>query len=144
MKTNITFDLEIGTFQNQSMILEINSNNKLLLSPTQFSTAGNTSINFSANLPANFKIIVTGRQPGDTEVDQNGRILQDKYIYLQNIIIFETKIETYKMPKNILSYKDTNGEILEPSHFWNRNGEIVLSIDDSDPLLWLLRHHEVW
>jgi hypothetical protein len=144
MKTNITFDLKIGFFQNQSMVLQIESDDELILPPTQFSTLSDVSLNVSVSLPVNLKINVSGRHPGDTAVDQNGCILQDKYIHLQNIVIFETKIETYKMPQNILLYKDVDGNIIEPSYFWNCNGEITLSIDDADPLFWLLKHHEVW
>ena len=144
MKTDITFDFQIGFFRNQSMTLQILQRSEEIYAPTQFIPGRDASITVSVELPANLKIVVSGRHPQDTEIDQYGHILQDKYIHLAHLVIFGTKIETYKIPQNIMHYKDVNGAFIQPSFFWNRNGEVELAIDDSDPLFWLLRHDEMW
>ena len=65
-------------------------------------------------------------------------------MFIKNIEIFDTTIDSYKIPEKILKYKPDHLIQLKNRFFWNRNGKVILSIDQADPLVWLLKNPELW
>lgn len=143
MKTNLILNLDIGLVDQQSMSAEIYVDD-LLISHRQIFDQPSTSIDLEIKLPCKIMIQLSGRNNNDTKIDQQGNILQDKYIHLKNIEIFDTTIDSYKIPEKILKYKPDHLIQLKNRFFWNRNGKVILSIDQADPLVWLLKNPELW
>lgn len=143
MLTNLTLNLNISFFNEDSMLLEIKTDSNDLLFNSTFKN-NKYSIEFEVELPTKLILTLSKRNPGDTEIDANGNLVQDKNIHLHSIKIFDTEIESYKLTDSIISYKDLDGNPVSPTWFWNKNGTVVIDFDDPDPLCWLLRHQEIW
>jgi len=143
MQTNLIFNLEIGLFHGDSMTLDVVLNHDTILSFSKFDQELQ-QIRILVNLPTKIDFILENRHTNDTEIDIDGKILQDKYVHFKNMHIFNTNIESWKMGNDIILYHDNHGNIITPSYFWNRNGKASIEINESDPLLWLLNHQEIW
>lgn len=143
MKTNLTFNLKVGFFQGRSMTLQILSNQQELWPSTGFERPVE-QITLQVDLPARIEFVLSNRNRSDTEIDKDGNILQDKFIHLESLVVFDTLIESYKISQDVMVYRDNDQEIINPSFFWNKNGKAILDIDQSDPLCWLLHHQELW
>lgn len=143
MQTNLTLNLEIGFFNNQSMTLRILSNGHEVVPLRKF-TSATESITFAVDLPTNIDILLSDRLDSDTELDHDYNIVQDKNIHLKSIVLFDTLFESYKFPPEILKYTDYNNTTIDPNFFWNKNGKVSINLDDEDPLGWILKHHDIW
>jgi len=143
MKTNLILNLDIGLVDQQSMTAEIYVDG-LPVDHQPIFDQTSTSIDLEIELPCKIMIQLSGRTDNDTKIDQQGNILQDKYIHLKNIEIFDTTIDSYKIPEKFLEYRPDHSIKLKNRFFWNRNGKVILSIDQADPLVWLLKNPELW
>jgi hypothetical protein len=143
MKTKLTLNLDIGLFYNESMSIQIICNNTEIM-PTDKFNVTQKSIELDIEIPTVINIIVGNRLESDIEIDQEGNVLQEKTIFLKSIEIFNTVIDSYKIPRSILEYKDLDGNVLKTNYFYNKNGFATLQINEEDPLIWLLKHQEIW
>lgn len=143
MRTNLTLNLNVSSFNDDQMAIQISANQLLILPTTKLNT-GEQSISFDIELPTKINIALSNRFENETEVDEFGKILQDKNIHLTSIKIFNTSIDSYKLTNRILEYKDNHDSIITPGFFWNVNGSVTITIDQDDPLVWLVKHQELW
>lgn len=143
MKTKITLNLEICKFQEQSMSIQVIYKNFCLLKQNTFET-DQEAISVEIDLPGDLLIILGNRNVMDAELDANGKLIKDKHILLKSINIFDTDLDSYKFPKEILSYTNHKGDLVNPSWYWNCNGYVRIYFDQVDPLAWLFKHQEVW
>jgi hypothetical protein len=96
-------------------------------------------LEFSINLPCRLTFAISGRHDDDTIVDSQGKILHDQYIHFTKISLDGFDIDTWKIPSSHLFYHDQTVS----HYFWNRNGQAMLVIDESDPILWILNHKTI-
>lgn len=102
-------------------------------------------IHIHVELPAMIEIRLSNRGESDTQVDEQGRIVQDKFLHLTSIEIFDTVIDSFKIDERILRFcPDRPDHTPGKNFFWNRNGRAYLNIDQADALEWLLKNPDLW
>jgi len=102
-------------------------------------------IQIHVDLPAMIEIRLANRAESDTEIDEQGNIVQDKFLHLTSIEIFDTVIDSFKMHQGILRFcPDQSDHAAENNFFWNRNGNVYLHIDQTNALEWLFKNPELW
>ena len=144
MPTKITFNLEIGLFDQQSMTAEIFAHGQAQTPVLDFANT-HSKIHIHVELPAMIEIRLAGRGESDTQINEQGHILQDKFLHLTSIEIFDTVIDSFKMAEHILRFcPDQLCHALGENFFWNRNGCAYLNIDQADALEWLLKNPKLW
>jgi hypothetical protein len=90
----------------------------------------------AVNWPAIMKIVVSNKNLScDTKVDNNGTILEDKFIELTKIIVDRVDASTNYIKSIVL---DT-GEDKINSNYWGFNGTVNLCFDQSDSFTWHLQ-----
>jgi hypothetical protein len=143
MKTNLILNLNVGLFNHQSMSMSIMVNGIEKI-PSRFFDSVTASISLEIDLPAQVDIMLNGREYNDIEIANDGKILQEKFLHLTDIEIFDTKIETYRMTETVLTFENSHQQKQTPAFYWNNNGKVSLKFDHEDPLIWLFHHPELW
>jgi len=84
--------------------------------------------------PSVVTISVAGKQQFDTKVDDNGRVVQDKYIRLDSLTVD-------RVPMHIVSLSgiklDTGKNIIK-SNYWGFNGTATFNFNQPNSLIWHL------
>lgn len=143
MKTNLTLKINSGLIDNKGLGLSIGQDNHVLWATDHFQQP-ELKITISIDLPAKIDFTITGRQENDTQVNEHGEIVADRYLSLIWFEILDKTVYTYGIDYKILQYKGEDVDPNAPAFYWNRNGVATLTIDQSDPVLWLLDHPEIW
>lgn len=127
--TNIKLVLEIGRFQNKTMSLEVFCNGRLILQKTQFET-DNFNLSFDTDLPAKIEFQTSGKERFDTEVDANGKILQDKYVLIKGMAIDNIWVKKWFLESRLFSPTRSN--------YFGQNGIYWFDISCTDIMdFWL-------
>ena len=144
MPTNLIFNLQIGLFDQESMTAEIFANGQAQTGILSFNETC-AKIRINVDLPAMIEIRLANRNELDTEIDAEGNIVQDKFLHLTSIEIFDTVIDSFKIDQRILRFcPDQSEHAAENNFFWNRNGRAYLHIDQADALEWLFKNPDLW
>ncbi len=98
------------------------------------------TFDFSTDVPwpSIVTIKVDGKGPVDTEIDSNGKILKDKYIKLDSLLVD-------RMPVHILSLVKiplVTGNRVVNSNYWGFNGTVTFDFDQPNSMLWHLNEIE--
>lgn len=116
------------------MGMDIGYNNSLLLSKESFDTDTFT-FTTRLDLPGELVINLYNKGPVDTLVDDNGHIIADKYIKLEELIID-------RVPLHILSLINlpelNNNRQLIKTNYWGFNGAVRIKLLHADSFLWHL------
>lgn len=131
-KSNLKLTFEVGTIDNRSMSLTINNQGHISLYSNL--SEGIFVYQDQIEFPCDFKIIVDGKGPLDTQVDEQGNILQDKYIKLTNIEIDRLACDPYYLYKNIVLNTKDGQQIT--SNYWGFNGTIDLDFNQANSFYW--------
>lgn len=118
MKSTLKFKFNAGFVGNKSM--------KLLINQQSVDVSENFIVDISVELPTEINFELSGKLPSDTVVE-NGKIIADKFIQLDEIEIDGFKLFPYQIPEKYLE-----------TSYWGENGLVKFIIDQDDPALWLL------
>jgi len=143
MKTNLTLKINSGLIDNKGLGLTIGQDGHILWS-TDYFQEPESKIKITVDLPARIDFTITGRKDNDTQVNEAGEIIADRYLSLIWFEIEDKLVYTYGIDYKILQYHGDDVDPNAPAFYWNRNGVATLVIDRPDPVLWLLDHPEVW
>ena len=83
--------------------------------------------------PSILELKLTGKHPHDTQVDENGNIVADKYIKLVDIVVDGLPCAKYYVNKLLLT-TDQGNEII--SDYWGFNGLVKLDFTQANSFLW--------
>lgn len=143
MKTNLTLKINSGLVDGKGLALSI-SDSKCVLWATDSFQSTESEITVAVELPVKLEFTVKGRLPSDTVINENGDVVADKFLSLIWFKILDKPIYVYNIDHKILKYQGEEVEPGSPAFYWNRDGVATLTIDQNDPLVWLLEHPELW
>ena len=129
--TTIKLRLRIGRYQEQSMSLIIRANNQIVLDCNQFSTDYH-DLEFQCLLPMVLEFETNGKMPNDTLVDDQGQILQDKFIVVESMSVDGIWIKRWMLESRIFE------SALGKTNYFSQNGIAKFQIPYSDTMrFWL-------
>lgn len=131
---DLVFDIERAN--DSSMAMQIVSGNQVLYSADNFSN-GRHQISLKLNTPGRLDFVLLGRQDQDTVCDAQGNIVENKHICLESIAVNGFNINGYKLDSTVIA---TVGHPV----FWNYNGTVRLTIDQDDPVIWIINNKQLW
>lgn len=88
------------------------------------------------NFPADFKILIDGKGPFDTQVDTDGKIVKDKYIKILNIEVDGLACRPHYVHQNITLHTADDQKIV--TSYWGFNGTVTLDFSESNSFFWAL------
>ena len=120
--SKVRFVIESQSVNNKSMSLCISCNNKTY---TFDKLEQINNIDIEVKFPSICKFETFGKDPKDTIIDENGKIIQDKFIILKDI-----QIDGFSVDKNYLSmfidfHSLDHGKIT--TNFWSFNGICLIN-----------------
>ena len=83
--------------------------------------------------PSTLQIKLDGKQPFDTQLDDNGKIVADKYIKLLDIVVDRLSCAKYYVNKTML-ITDQGKQIA--SDYWGFNGSVELDFPQQNSFFW--------
>ena len=134
MKNNIKFKFRIGRY-NGTMSMTITVNGINCYTAEQFDS-DNIVVETLMLWPGIVDIVVTNKGPRDTRIDNDGNILEDKFIELEQIIIDNMPIPDSVL-RNMTQLFTVNGQKLSTT-YWGFNGSIRLSFESNNSFNWFL------
>lgn len=142
MKTKIKLDLEFGLC-NGSMILEI-FQDAVLLEKLENINEVTKIVHLTVNFPSRLKFVMSNKNYDfDTVVDQNGSIINDKYIILKHMSIESIPIKIDVL-FDICQYYKNHTAVPVNDTYWGFNGNAVIEFDAEDFIKWCLKHNNTF
>lgn len=132
MKTKVDFVFNVGTIDNKSMNIELNYDSKTDRL-TELSSGIFTHTIF-IDFPTKCFFLLSGKGEFDTLVDEDGNILQDKFIHLVDIKIDNLSIDQHYLPRFVEFTTEKNETIL--SSYWGFNGTCLIDFSPT-PFQWV-------
>jgi len=86
--------------------------------------------------PGKVQFIVSGKLPGQTEVDLQGNILSDKFIRVDRLVVNHIPLKSWALENRILDF-ETNNENHRLTNYFGENGTAHI-VFKKDLLLFFL------
>lgn len=93
------------------------------------------TVEFDTNIPEEIKFIVNGKGPFDTKVDEQGNILQDKFLKIDSIQIDRMLVPTWILENKLIRFV-YNDQVTYTNYF-GYNGQGIIQIPKSTFLMFL-------
>ena len=132
MNSNFKFLFKAGKVNNQFMSMQIKINEQL----HSIHVCDNFCVQLDVNLPTEINFILTGKNANDT-IMHGDEIIEDKFIMLEKIFVDNFEIDPWQLPEKYFKFLTLNNECLK-TNFWHTNGNVKLTLDQEDPVLWFL------
>lgn len=129
----ITFNFTIGHY-NGTMGMTILSDDIEVISQDVFSDTS-FSCTLDVKWPSKLTINVFNKGPNDTLVGENDKILQDKFIKIDDFVVDKMKIPDYLLFDIIVLDTGTN-QVKGP--YLGFNGTVNINFDKEDSFIWHL------
>lgn len=127
MPTKVKISFSASRFKDETMGLVITANNQEVFNqPLDLKDTFN--IEFNADLPAQIKIVTSGKGPVDTKVDNTGNIISDKFIKITGVIIGGIIIPQWIIEKNFIQFNTEHGTI--STNYLGFNGQAILALPE--------------
>jgi hypothetical protein len=125
------FKFEARGVSDQFMWLKILANNQ-----TVYDNSAQSSFEVGAHIdfPATIEFHLSG-------INVEATTVENKFIQLKSITLDRIEIEAWKLTPNILSFNNRLEKF--QNSYWNENGIAKLTINDSDPVCWILDYPEL-
>jgi hypothetical protein len=115
-------------FANEQCMIEVD--------PTE---SGEIDISFDVELPCTIKIELSGKDlNADTKVNQNGNIIQDKFIKISGMWLARHPIPEFVYMN--MCEVETNDSKFKTSYF-GFPGTVLIALDEQDPITWHFKHN---
>lgn len=125
-QSNFIINLAVGKFQGSSMSLKVTANN-LEIYNNPDPKEDHIKLDFNCNLPVQIKFIVDNKQNFDTQVDEQGNIVEDKYIQVQQLIIDRMPVDPWILESRLFHFSTG-----QTTNYFGTNGVATLDILDLD------------
>lgn len=130
--STLKLEFEISTIDGNSMSMIVNNNG--VLTTLENLQEGIFVYQDYLRFPSTFSISVAGKGPLDTQVDDQGNIIKDKYIKLNNIEVDGLNCDPYYLYQKIV-LNSVDGQIVT-SNYWGFNGVVNLNFSESNSFYW--------
>ena len=134
---NFKITLEVGEcngfmksrwFANGECVAEVN--------PTSNS---DIDVEFFIKLPCTIRVELTGKNLAtDTKLDDNGLIMQDKFIKIKNMWLAKRPVPEH-VYMNMCNIESENGNFT--AAYFSMNGAVTINFAESDAILWHFRYN---
>jgi len=142
MKTNITLGLEFGLC-NGSMTIEIYQDESLIKKLENITTTTN-NVSLDIDFPSQLKIVLSNKNYNtDTIVDNNGSIINDKYVILKHMMIESIPIKIDVLFNICQYYKNQTDDPVNDT-YWGFNGFAIIDFDSEHFIKWCLKHNNIF
>ena len=87
--------------------------------------------------PSRLSIQLSGKQPNDTKVDSEGKIIADKYIKLESILVDGYPTDPNWACRFLTLYPEDRDPVV--TNYWGFNGTVDIDFDSDNAFVWLVR-----
>ena len=133
MHSQVKFKFSIGSY-NGTMGMKISYKDRVLLSRDSFDEDTFT-LEATIDLPGTVCIDLYGKGPNDTQIDEQGNVLKDKYIKLEELTVDRMPVHILSLIK--LPELHANNQVTR-INYWGFNGQARINFEQSDPFRWHL------
>lgn len=128
-ESEIELEFNIGEIDGKSMCMEIDNNvYSNLYNGFKYST--------SLTFPNVINITLSGKGKNDTIIDDNGNIIDDKFIQLTKLIVDGIPVDEIYLKTHIILHTDDN--MIVKSNYWGFNGKVTIEFNEPNAFLWLI------
>jgi hypothetical protein len=132
-KFEIAFTL--SKFQNQCMALAVLANDQPVL-------VEHNTIILDCALPAKIKFLVSGKGKFDTELDDQGNIVADKFVRIDRVSIDRMPVPLYLLESRLIKFvPDNPAHATSMTNYLAWNGQAELSVDSGTSFEFFLDLH---
>jgi len=132
----IKFYIRVSRLNHRAMGLVVRCNDVIAYSSPEVADDA-FEINIESGLPLNVEFVTSGKRWNDTMVDQNGNIIQDKFLLIESMSVDGIWIKKWMIESRIFEFVGENG-IQTRSNYFGTNGVGKFSIPHQDILeFWL-------
>lgn len=128
----VDLDFELGFVQGRTMDMEVHVNGYQVYSGTNIYQK-QLRLEFSMALPGLIEIKLSGKNEFDTEIDDRGNIVADKYIKLRRLIVDKMPVKTWLL-ENKLVVIETDNNIFKTTNYFGYNGTAIINIKQDNSL----------
>lgn len=131
----VTLDFEVSHVHGRSMSLTVETDHGI----EHFDqlVEGRFQHSVSIQFPTKFNIVVSGKGPNDTLVDQSGNIIGDMYIKLIKVSVDGIPCSTNYVHEVVNCTTDGNRV---QTNYWGFNGTIKLDFSHKNVVFWAMNH----
>ena len=128
MPAKITINFLTGSIDDQTMGLTVLANEQIIFKQEQ-NLDKKFTLDFDIDLPGEIKFIVQGKGPFDTKVDDNGNILQDKFLKINSMLIDRMPVTRWVLESKFIQFTHAEQESYTNYFGYNGQGTIQLPKD---------------
>lgn len=133
LRALIEFDFESGLVNGESMIVELINDHKSIR--LENLSSGITTGQLEVIFPTTVEILITGKKEFDTEVDEQGNIISDKYIKLTDIRVDGLSVDDNYLARFVEFDTLEHGKII--TNYFGFNGKALINFMPT-PFQWLV------
>lgn len=133
-ESNLRLEFTVSRLEHKGPTLII-SNNSVTETLNNLS-AGPLIYETKITFPCKFQIFMQGKGPADTVVDQDGNIIKDIFVRLDNINVDGFSCHPVYLHRNIWLETDCGQKI--QTNYWGFNGQVNLNFDYPNSFYWSL------
>lgn len=124
----VALDLFYNAYKDQYMRLDLLANDCLIEIP-HFGSSRH--VEFDITLPCEIQFNLSGKGPLDTVVDENGKVVEDKFIRIDWLSLQGIPVERWILESRLLILHYGSGEQIKTNYF-GHNGQAKLVIPHED------------
>jgi hypothetical protein len=124
-QSNFVIDLTIGRFAGQAMSLLVRANNCMIydsIAPEQTAV----KLDFECELPARIEFTVAGKHPFDTQLDELGNIVEDKFVRIDRVTVDRMPIDPWILESKLIDFDG------QKTNYFHKNGCASIHIPNQD------------
>ena len=135
-KSKFEIILSLGRVNQQAMSLQVLANGCEIL-PMACPPQDQIKLEFECELPARIEFFTQGKDVMDTVLDSAGKILQDKYIKVDRLIIDRMPVERWILESRLFEFVADSG-VVRHTNYFGSNGRANFEISNKDSFDWFL------
>lgn len=112
------------------MTLAVIAGGKEIFSETEIADTELT-LAFYQSLPVDIEFRVRGKGRFDTEIDSSGRIISDKFVRIDSVLIDRMHIAKWQLESKVIEFVSSDGDT-RFTNYLGSNGTAILRIPQSD------------
>ena len=118
------------------MAVDVFCNRNLLYTSDPLISGDTLDLTFFVELPQELSIIVSGKNIGDTKVNEKGKILKDKCVIVESMSVDGIWIKKWILESRIFFFQDESGESRWTNYFAS-NGCAKMKLPSDIMDFWL-------
>lgn len=135
-KTNISFKFTAGFIQGKTMEMSILLNNKIAWE--EKIEQENFVVVLDCVFPCEITFVLKGKEKTDTIVDKDEKILQDKFLRIDSIVIDRMPIKKWILENRLIKFDSHDNLHNLYTNYFAYNGQANISINSNDYFVFFL------